>query len=85
MLNYLKLMILSTGAGLIYGSMLYYLHQKKLGFLIRFIILIICSLVLQLEVHHLIMMLITFLLGMWVAIIWALRMRKKDEHTNKYF
>jgi|LakMenEpi03Aug12_release.lakeMendotaPanAssembly.Ray.scaffolds.fasta_scaffold3408915_1 hypothetical protein len=94
---YLLTIIFPFTAGLLYGQLLSKASNSKMAILGRLGIVILFLLaykqlskstehvLLQLEVHHHIMMLITFIVGMWFAIIWQIKARKKNEHTNKYF
>jgi hypothetical protein len=87
--------ILPICTGIIYGNLLRHPSKFNLAILLKIAFILFClsytyftkstkMLLLQLEVHHHIMMLLTFLIGMWLAVIWQIKAHKKDEHTNKY-
>ena len=85
---YLLTIILTVIAGLIYGKLLLNAYKSKFAILgkIGLVVLFLLThrylsksaepLLLQLDVHHHIMMLIIFLISMWLAIIWHLKTRK---------
>jgi hypothetical protein len=85
---YLLTVILPLLIGLMYGNLLLYAVKFKFAVFgrIGLVVLFLMAhryfskstepLLLQLEVHHHIMMLITFIASMWLAVIWHLKGRK---------
>lgn len=73
-------LLVSFGAGFAYGSIFLKSYKKRLSILVRLGIIYLLTLLLQLELSQLIMSLITFITGMWIAI--ALSIYLDHGHKN---
>jgi len=84
MLNCLiiTIILLSLGAGLIYGSLFCLTYYKKYILVLRFLIIAISISLLHLELSEFIIMIITFIIGMWIAIAYNLSTSKKDGNKD---
>lgn len=75
------LIIISLGAGILYGSLISLSLQKKYLSFLRFPLIVSAVLLLQLELPHLILMLITFVIGIWISVAYIIS-KSKDGHKN---